>query len=422
MYKHKPIISYTVKIIVLIIYFFFSVQISADILLANDFNKKDISKELNLFSPSEPMPINKITAVRLFGSPELFKASQNDSLLLGNSLNGYWIKGRIDGSHLNNNSVILRLTYNHLGDSTLFVKQQNGELIEKKRFYSEQNTETIIDHKLAFLIDISSPKTEFLLHVKPQGVSYNVYNVHAYLHTVASYDSEKLTELLFYGLLFGFLIAMFAYNFILYLYVGYRPYLYYCAYLVAVFFAIISASGLGYILFFKFSITSMVNMLALAPTSAAICLLQFGRQILELKYSYPMINRYYIFSQIILLLLSPLTLTSWTEFNEWLLIFELILVSSMSVVAWRIHKKKKLMGAFIFSLSFVVICLGLFIHVGLEIADVESLFESPMYRNIYRWMEHYVFNLFIMLEMILLSFALSSFIRQAELDKKSAQT
>ncbi len=429
MYCHWPVVSYLIKAVnfrltllfVSYLCFHCSSLQSADIFVKANLQKKDVSHLLEIYTPKSIEAANLERAKRLFETPSLFKKNNKGSLLLGDSKYGYWIKGRVLTTQNSPSNVVIRLIYNHYKEAAFFVKKLNGELSGEMSYSVSEGNQKLRDNKLAYSLNLDSPIVEFLIYVQPQGVSYNVYNIHVNLQTLENYDNDKLSDLLFFSLVFGFLIAMFIYNLIIYIYVGYTPYLYYCAYLASLLLIEISATGFGYITFLDLSSETMINVLAIAPAIAFVSILQFGRVILSLNTYSIKIDRFYKGLQLVGLLSLPLVFTSFGKVYAWLLLAQIVCVSSLGVVAWNIHKKNKQAGALAFSLSFLVIALGAILHVALEIFPGEYLFNSSVYQSVYQWMEHNVFVIASMIEMMMLSVVLSSFIRKAEIDKRLAQ-
>lgn len=402
-------------------FLFFSKWLSASIEIAENFDFLDVSRQLAIYAPEQQAPVTEDTARLLFSSPQLFASHANESLPLGDSPGGYWIRGAILSSSEQIKTVILTLRYPHLGDASLFLQQADDAITVKRFLRSSTSNNQLVDTDLAFSIPLSSEPTPFLLHVRPTGVSYNVFNVHALVQSLESYDSEKMAKLSFRGLLIGFIVSLFFYNLLLYLLVGYKSYFYYCGYLLGLFASTYSGTGLAYIGPYPLSMSVTVAMLAMAPALAIVFLLQFGRHILHLYQYTPRLDRVYKFLQGLWLLSLPITLLDWPFINTWLLTAQVGSVMSIGVLSYFLHRRYKLTGALVYSVSLACLGSGAILHLGLEVFSFESAFGSEAYASIYRWVENYLFNVSAMVEMILLSAVLASFIRQAEKEKVAAQ-
>jgi len=393
--------------------------VSAGVVEEN-FDFRDISRQLSVYAPVDNTAVTTAAARALFSTDKVFTSHDDESLMLGGSENGYWIKGELPASS-RLKTVILALRYFHLDDVELFLKQADGGISTKRFLRSSQSSLQLVDTNVAFVIPLASQVTPFLLYVRPQGVSYNVFNIHVVLQSMEHYDNGKMSKITFKGVLIGFIVSMLCYNLLLFLLVGYQPYLYYCGYLLSLFMMIYSAAGLAYIGPYPLSISSTLTMLAMAPTLAIICLLQFGRHILHLDQYTPRLDRIYRLVQWLWLLCLPITLLDWELINSLVLTAQIVSVFTMAVVSYSLHRRYRLTGALIFSLSFVFLVVGAGLHVCLEVLSFEYLYDSETFVAVYRWIESYMFDVTAMIEMMLLSAVLASFIRQAERDKITAQ-
>lgn len=394
------------------------------VVIKQDFQGAEINQQISVYAPQIQTKVTKKNALTLFQSEKLFVKNNANSVMLDNVTYGYWLKGKIAIEEQSPRSLILKLHYSHLGNATLFVKQQDGNLSEK-HFYRgsipEKNHEQLVDTDTAFNITVENTTAEFLLYIRPQGTSYNVYNVHVTLQTLEQYDSRKYADTSFISLVFGFIIAMFLYNFVLYLYVGYKPYIYYCGYLAALFSLDYTATGFGYTGIVNFSTATNVFLMSASPSFAYLFLVLFGRNILNLSSVYPRIDKFFKVAQWLCPISVLMLFTSFDSVNTLLLYSQLTATSLLAITAYKVHCKAKLPGAFFFSISFIFIVAGSLVHLSMEIWPLEEYISSPQTYKVYRWLEQKAFHVFTMVEMILLSLALASFIRQAELDKQQAQ-
>lgn len=394
---------------------------SAAIVLEEKFEFLDVSDQLAVYAPTEAGDVNVEVAKALFTNKTLFFSQQNDSVMLGNSPSGYWIRGQVASDSKLLKTAILYLRYSHFDDAQLFLKQIDGSISVKRFYRSKKSSDQLVDTDLAFSIPLSPQATSFLLYVRPAGVSFNVFNIHFSMQSLEYYDSGKMEELGFRGLLVGIIISMFFYNLFLYLLVGYKSYLYYCGYLMSLFMMIYSGTGLAYIGPYPFPISLAVGMLGMAPALAVVFLLQFGRHILHLHQYAPRLNRIYFLLQCVWVLCLPLTLLDWAFFNSWLINLQILSVISIGLMSYYLHRRHKLTGALLYSLSLLCLGVGAVFHIALEVFSFETLFSSEASRNFYQWVENYLFNVTAMIEMMLLSGVLASFVRQTEKEKNTAQ-
>ena len=397
--------------------------VNAEISVEEGFNYLDISDQLSIYSPAENEGVNVDVnrASVLFASDKLFIKNDKQSLPLGNSDKGYWIKGTLFSAS-QEKDLVLSLLYFHFSSVKLFIKQENNEHIVVKQFFrSAPPDEQISDVNVVFTLPVSAQPTQFLLYVKPIGVSYNVYNIHAVLRTLENYDREKTANIIIKSLTVGFIVSMFLYNMLLYLLVGYKPYLYYCCYIISLFILIYFGSGLVYLGPMPLSSQLVVAIYAMTPTFAALSLVLFARNILKLSHYMPRLDRLYKKIQYLLIVCFPITLLNWPAINAWLLNVQLMVLFSLGLVSYLLHRRHDVPGALVFSLSFVFLGLGASLHIWLEVLSFETLFDSDAFFIFYRWLEENMFNVSAMVEMTLLSAALAAFIKRAEKDKLAAQ-
>lgn len=416
--KFKKIFMWTASLL-----FLLSFNTAAEIQITYDLTRLDISSKLSVYTPTEPAAPSIHEAQRLMNH-DGFTPNTASALILGESVNGYWIKGRISGINaINsvNNNLVLRFLYHHMGDAYLFLRREDGSISENRFLRPSKNNPQLSAFYLTFPLSIGKEAVDFLVYVNPKGVSYNVYNIHTVIQNRDNYEDEKLSHVIFFSIVFGFIVAMFLYNLVLYAFVGYKPYIYYCAYLVALFILDYSATGFGYLGFIPLDTTTAVNLIAISPNLVCLCLLQFGRTILNLRQTFPRVDRFYQYSQILWLITIPVTITEFHLFNIGLIYTQILTVSSLAVVAYLLHRRLGLPGALAFTLSFIALLIGSVAHISLEYFSFDNLIPSDTFFTFYRWSEKYIFHLFSMLEMILLSIALAAFIRQAERDRQKAQ-
>ncbi len=388
------------------------------------FQRAEINHHISVYAPQKVTTVTKENAITLFQLENAFIQNKANSVMLDSNSYGYWLKGKISVQQNAPKTLILKLHYSHLGNSILFLKQQNGR-ITKKHFYRGNSPEKkhtqLVDTDTAFTLNIENTAAEFLLFIRPQGTSYNVYNVHVTLQTFQQYDAEKYADTAFIALVFGFILAMFLYNFVLYLYVGYKPYVYYCGYLAALFSLDYVATGFGYTGIVNFSTSTNVFLMSASPSFAYLFLVLFGRNILNLSSVYPRMDKFFKVAQWLCPISVLMVFTSFDSINTLLLYSQLTATALLAITAYKVHCKAKLPGALFFSISFIFIVAGSLVHLSMEIWPLEEYISSPETYKVYRWLEQKAFHVFTMVEMIFLSLALASFIRQAEFDKQQAQ-
>ncbi|PCJ30265.1 MAG: hypothetical protein COA90_09865 [Gammaproteobacteria bacterium] len=407
----------TSRLLLLLSLFFVTTTTSAMIDIPDEFERINIGDKLSIYMPDKEGEVSLSMAEILFKSDTLFQDSQTRSLRLEGSDNGYWIKGKIPSGYAFSTNFIIRLESSYLGDNSFFIKDnarnQFGEGII-------QNKKQLRDAVLAYNLIVPPQGTEFLIYVHPEGVSHSPTHINAYLYQPSHYDKSKSSELAFFFILFGFIIAMLGYNLILYLYVGYKPYIYYCGYLASLFVLDYVGVGMGNTGNILLSQFIALILYGAAPGLAIIFLLQFGRSILNLSVLYPRSDRLFKYCQFLWLLCIPFTfIRQWETFNLVLIYSEVFSLLLMAVIAYFSYRHKKQPAALIFSISFLFLLVGAIVQLSISFIPYQAWGETIS--NLFQWADRYLFHLFTMIEMLLLSVALSTFIRQSEQDKQLAQ-
>jgi signal transduction histidine kinase/DNA-binding response OmpR family regulator len=350
-----------------------------------------------------------------------FQYLNQSQVMLEGSQSGYWVKGSIPNRTGKAQSLILRFGYAHLGEGRLILKQASGDIQQHTFLHKHHGDAQFADAYMAFRLNLQPGDTEFLIHLDPQGPSYNTHNIPVELLTPEFYDQQKLFRLLFYAAYFGFIFAMLVYNLILYLRVKYPGYIYYSLYLATFSCGALAATGMIYLLPFPVSYWLIDLFTTLTPVLVAICLIQFGRIILKLGEFYPGIDRYYRISLIYLVLVLPMSQVQSAGSSLFINFSASLIALSMGIVAFIAHRQFKIAGAWVLGLSFASICAGFLLHITLEIWPFHVQVNSAAWISRLEWMEDYAFLISTLIEMSLMSLALASFIRQAEQDKVSAQ-
>ncbi len=393
--------------------------------LKNFKHSQNISPILGVLSADRYPPDSDDTisqATRLFSLTDSeFRYLRQNRLLLEGSQSGYWIRGKILNSTEAIQELVLNLSSSHLGDGRLLIRHAS-EAIQQKIFLRNRNSKNqYLSADMAFRLTLKTGVTEFLIYLNPLNSHSEAYHIPVDLMTPELYDQQKISALLFYAIFFGFIFAMLIYNLILYLRVSYKGYIYYCLYLTAFICGALPGTGMIYLLPFSVPDWFIRPLFTLTPLLVAICLVQFARIILNLKKTFPQVDRRYGYALWFLSIALPLSQIESGSLSVPLHVIATLIALSMGIVAFVAHRRFKIAGAWVLTLSFGSICIGFLLYSALRLWPFHEQLQSATLIAFLEWMENYVFLVSTLVEMSLMSLALATFIRRAEEDKIAAQ-
>ena len=194
---------------------------------------------------------------------------------------------------ISQNKIIYSLGYNnHIHWIKLDIKNQQHKrifleykinLIEKLNVYLVKNKKTIQEYKSGINKKFSSRPLHTNKFIFPldleQNTNYTIYlelsnktfpnTVSFVLYNEKQLYKEQLNCNLITGILMGVLIIMFVYNFVLYFFTDFKPYVYYLIYIISVVILNITELGYGYMFFYPNSV--VLNKLSIIFSELLFC-------------------------------------------------------------------------------------------------------------------------------------------------------
>ena len=335
----------------------------------------------------------------------------------------YWLRFSLQNNSQYREKRIFSFDYPHIETLSLYTIE-NGMPVEqaftKAELPFQQRAITSRFPALLFDLDADST-TDYLLHIQLAGKANHALEYELKIYPEDRFFNEQLTSFIIFSGFTGFMLSLMIYNLILFRRLAIRGYLYYGLFLASQFIGIMSYEGFFYLVPGISNIKLNIVLVTIAPTLSGIFLINFGRDLLDLKQSMPRSNRLYsivTLALIVLMLFSPLELSWLNLFMEVLMLSMIVLTAVLSIRIFLAGSQ----AAMYLVLSFLVITLG----YGVEILlfSVENLKTSLAFLSVETlyWMERYFYYTCSFIQMILLSSSLANYVAEMRSEHDKAQT
>jgi signal transduction histidine kinase/DNA-binding response OmpR family regulator len=381
------------------------------------------------------LPVELSTRIKLIADPgnTLSVSNANEAfasvlhngkpqLTLSHNTGTYWWSFDVDNPTSKNENYVLELDYIFIQRSELYISDDEGfALLDTINLADSVMERTVVFRKPAFLLEVPSAQTQrYLLKVTLISKPNAALEVRPKLLSFSAFMKAQLTQNIAFFLLIGLFLALALYNAILFLRIGVAGHLFYSLYLLSMVLVVASYEGLLFYLPKPPPAQWVISAISLAPVLSSLCLLAFGRHVLQLDRFRPRVARFYKRTTLIVLVCLPLTLLKLGSFNFWLEITVVLLTIALGVVAATMIKSGQ-RAAVYFATSFIFIAIGYGIETTLYSLPMLEILGSELALQVIPWMEQYFFYTCSVIEVFFLALALASYIDQLRIESNQAK-
>jgi two-component system, NtrC family, sensor kinase len=338
-----------------------------------------------------------------------FKKSKNKVPNLGFTSGNYWIKFKLKNLSNTDTNFIIQINQSIIDELQLFELDEAGKLINQKtlgelisfnqRKYQDQyllfDTKLTKSQEKNYLIRVRSGE-QILMPVQVGNVSNTL-------------ERNRKRDLLF-GIYFGIILVMMAYNFFIYFTVKDKSYLYYVVYIFFVGFT--QAVLEGYALKFIWTDSFWLSSRSVYYSTTFVCLssIEFLRFFLHTKEFTPKLDKFFKFIVALFLVCIAANTYKVNAFSHQITQAAVGLVSIYIFVTSLVIYRKGYPPAKFFFLAWIVLVIGVFVFVLKDAGIIEA--------NIFTT---YALQFGSVVEVILLSFALADRINTFKKEKEESQ-
>lgn len=325
----------------------------------------------------------------------------------------YWVKIDITNNLKTNEKLVLEYGNIHTKEMVLFYQLPGQKLVCDSAGYSIHFKSRHKYPVTNFVYDIPSTAegTSYSLFFKIK--TYDLLNLGWTIKNQWDFTAYTVKEYHYLGIYYGILLIMAIYNLLLYFAARERVYLFYVLYVLSCMLSSYAEDGLGFQ--FLWQDTPSINHIIsyyIAPVSFLVSFIFYSSSFLNLKRNYPKLYQYLLIitgSYLIYLLLEATVIPIKYHLNQ---LYTLPFISVYVISLYTLKKGYKPAKFFIIANTLV------FISVIIAQLRVFGLLEVSGTTGI---LLVYSFNIGIVLEIIMLSFALSDRIKHLKQEKEKAK-
>lgn len=316
----------------------------------------------------------------------------------------YWLKVTLKLKKATTKRWVLENQDLHI-DHFEFYKIDNGKYIKQEAGYSSEFVLRDYAHK-NFVFDLPLDTIPQTFYIKAS--AKNKYVLKLKIRTGSFFSYYALNEYFALGIFYGIILIMAIYNLFVYFTVKEKVYLYYVAYAFSCCLIALSEDGLGFQFVWP-HFPQMNNLLAMfSPLFLLLSFSLYSKEFLELKTKYPKINiavNFTLFFSVLFFLIRISFLNLDWHFPFYLLPFLVIYIGALYIL------KAGQRTVRFFLLAYTFMLLGIILLI-LRLNNV-SIFDSSI-------ITVYSFNIGLVLEVVILSYALSDRIGIIKQEKEEA--
>ncbi len=398
------------RVLFILLLFFVRDGFTIDTLVLKDdvreYGLKPENFQIYIATPNE-----KYSATNLDQIP--FRDNENRVFQNSDVNKVYWLKLVIDDQSTWNKRYVFEVYDVHTNDFRLYVKDDDGKYIEKKAGglikFGDRDDYDVVN----FVFDIpNARKAPQVIYVRVR--SDDISHFDYYIKTQNFFTSYSTTEYHFLGFYYGILFIMAIYNLLLFITSRERVYMYYVLYVISCVFYSYSDDGLGFQFWWPEHPEWNIPMnYYITPLAFLITFVLYSRNFLELKAQHPRLDKLVLISVGVYLVYLPFeifVLPPEYHLNQ-LYSLPFFVVYGASIYVFK--------NGFKAGRYFIVGYTCVFVSVLiLQLRYYDILHAEPGFWSI---MLVYSFKIGIVLEILVLSYALGDRIRLLKEEKEKAQ-
>ncbi|MCL6418377.1 response regulator [Aestuariirhabdus haliotis] len=351
-----------------------------------------------------------------------FTANSTAQLHLQYPGQNYWLRFALENPGTINLERILLFDYGLVDEISLYqIVNNQPQQLESISIQRSAMTREIAHRKPAFSLSIPALQTtQYLVKLRFLQKANHSLEAHFSLESYSHFIQHQLKTFAVFACYIGFFMSLVLYNLMLYFKARFDSYLYYSLYLLCTVGSMLSYESLLLFLPTPPPAGWIIGAMNVLPALGGLCLITFGRKILQLNLRSPGLNRFYKQLTFIVLLMACAMVLQIRWLNVATEILAIAATLSMGIVSTRAYYQGYKPAGY-FALSFLFIGSGYIIEMTLYTWPLLSWFGEELGSGLIRWMEQYFFYSCAAIEVVFLSLALAAYINQLRDDKDSAQ-
>ncbi|MFN5629764.1 MAG: 7TM diverse intracellular signaling domain-containing protein [Bacteroidota bacterium] len=383
---------------------FFSALAQDAFIIPQDFSTKIIGENLLVLNDKE----GKLNYQDIYKSQK-FIPCKNKVPNLGFTEGNFWIRFKLKNESNVDSNFIIQINQSVIDELQLFELNENGVLIKEKTLGEliSFNERKYKDQYLLFDTKLNSNQEKhYLIRVKSGEQVLMPVQVGNISNTL---ERNRKRDLLF-GIYFGVILVMMAYNLFIYFTVKDKSYLYYVVYIFFVGFT--QAVLEGYALKFLWTDSFWFSSRSVYYSTTFVCLssIEFLRFFLHTKEFTPKLDKFKKFIVALFLLCIVANTYKVNAFSHQITQAAVGIVSVYIFVTSLVIYRKGYPPAKFFFLAWIILVIGVFVFVLKDAGIIEA--------NIFTT---YALQFGSVVEVILLSFALADRINILKKEKEESQ-
>jgi len=317
----------------------------------------------------------------------------------------YWIRFTVQNLSEKNSGQVLEALTPNLYLLELWIPDSK-EQVKKYTTGLSQNRLKSYSHK-NYVFDLPSDIESYTVYIRV--LSPNITGLEFKIHSRQAFMRYALNEYLLLGIYYGILLIMLVYNMLVFLTNRERVYLFYCMYLMSCIFLSLSEDGLGVEhIWQRYATINIYFCRYLAPSLFLISFVLYARSFLNLSQNFPLASKTALAGALLFPGANIIRLLSGDSnlFNleDYYLVPFLIVFAASVYIYLKGYKSARF---FIIGYITVFICM-----VVLQLR-LHRIIESNIFTV-------YIFNFGVLIETVILSFALADRLRMIRREKQKS--
>jgi two-component system, sensor histidine kinase LadS len=393
---------------IFLIFFSISSLLASDVLKIDEKRSEDYDLRGAQLEILEDLS-NRLTLQQLltgkYEAQFIVHDKKNKFAFVKNTKATYWIRFKIKATAPLHKHFVLENRDLHIDEFELYKPGYNGEYLKGKAGFALPFGLRDYPHK-NFVFDLSLSNTEQTYYVKVRSHNHNPFILK--VKSTSNFALYALNEYYLLGMFYGILAIMAIYNLLMFFSLRDKVYLYYVLYVLCSALISLGEDGMGFQYIWPNYPALNASIALIAPLLLMVSFAVYAKSFLELKRIVPMMNK--ILSILILFyigffLLDVLVLNIRLDFPLYIIPFLVIYISSFLCFKKGLRQARY----FIVGYSFMFVSIVFLIFRMSGIIRWDDIFTV------------YSFNIGIVFEILILSFALGDRIKIIKAENEVAQ-
>ncbi|MFL5730216.1 MAG: 7TM diverse intracellular signaling domain-containing protein [Cytophagaceae bacterium] len=334
-----------------------------------------------------------------------FVLNKRDYVYNENIHSVYWLKFKVKNNARSGKNFLLESYSPHTNDLQFFIPHNKGFKVKRTGIDHDFYNREYINKNIVMDLPVDTARVQtFYLRVHSMNFSSFDFRIKP-VHYFAFYS---VNEYYFLGIYYGILIIMAVYNLLMFFSVRERVYIYYVIYILSGILTTLADDSLGYqYVWFKFPHVNPYIGAHIAPTLLLFTFMIYSREFLQLKNLFPLYNRLMIGVTVFYFVYYTLSLTFFSSDLYFRGVYVLPFITVYFVALGCFFKGYKPARFFIIGYTFI--------FVGVIIIRLRS--NGSIEGNLFTV---YSLNYGLVLEAIVMSFALADRFKLEKMEKENA--